>query len=222
MLWHKRGGAAFYDGPGAPIDLRTMVGLPGRLLFADGATDHRMTNLVCTVQQVNHTQLIVHVASPQASPQPGSAVILEVAQQAAMVQCFTLVQAVGPGSQITLRTPGRPHVLQRRRFPRIDLFLGITVATPDYPIDYLPAQMINLSMDGAACVMAEPVSPGVLLNLNLTSIGFHPPETQVLVIRCTPSPSHLWVVGVKFLSLQPEQELYLGKYISDVTEMPSV
>lgn len=218
MLWHRPGGTDFAEGPGAPVDLRTMVGFAGRLLFAPGSGGSQMLHAPCTVLTVNRSEIIVELHSHEVMPQVGGAVILEVVKATALIQCFTSVGRFGSGSRITLSTPGRPHVLQRRRFPRIDLFTGVTAKYADRPLDELPAQMINLSVDGAACVVAEPVSPGTKLLLNLSPIGLHPAEILTAVIRCTPSPSHLWVIGVKFKSLTAEQELYLGKYISVYTE----
>lgn len=221
-MWQRQATSTSFDGPGAPVDLRTISGLPGKILFAENDRTRQMTDLSCTVLKVTPTQLIVEPEPAATLPKTGTAVILEVAQQSAMVQCFTTVRAVGPGHRLTLQTPGRPHVLQRRRYPRVDLFLGITVSTPDRPIDQLPAQMINLSCEGSACVLAEPIAPGTSLSLNLTAIGLHPPETIAQVIRCTPTPSQLWVVGVRFQALAPDQEIYLCKYIADVTRLQSI
>ena len=218
MLWHKLRGSPQSETSLPKADLRRILGDSGRLHFAEGAAGSHMTSVPCSVVKVDRNQILLELPNTTMMPQPESAVILEVAQQTAMLQCFTTVREKGPGPRVTLRTPGRPHVLQRRRFPRIDLFIGITLQTPDRPVEQVPAQMINLSLEGAACVLVEPVSPGSALTLNLAAIGLHPAEARASVIRCTPTPSHLWVVGVKFQGLQSEQELYLGKYISDVTQ----
>lgn len=218
MLWHRPAGTPFIEGPGAPVDLSSMVGFTGRLLFAPSPGGSQMIHVPCTVRGVQRSEIMVELESNEVMPQSGSAVILEVVQATALVQCFTSVRRLSGGSRITLGVPSRPHVLQRRRFPRIDLFTAITARYADRPLEELPAQMINLSVDGAACVVAEPVTPGTKLLLNLSPIGLHPADAPVTVVRCTPSPSHLWVVGVKFAGLAAEQELYLGKYISLYTE----
>ncbi len=214
LLWRKQDAISFADGTGAPVDLRTMVGSTGRLLFATSPGGHQMVHVPCKVLSVSRTDLVVELHSQEGPPQNGSAVILEVAQATALVQCFTSVRRRGPANRVALAIPSRPHVLQRRRFPRIDLFTGVTVRFADDALDELPAQMINLSVDGAAFVVAEPITPATRLLVNLSPIGLHPAEAPAAVVRCTPSPSHLWVVGIKFHRLSPEQELYLGKYIS--------
>jgi len=218
VLWHRLKGSSSNETSLPKADLRSIIDHTGRLLFAESTSSNHMTSVSCTVLKVNRNDIVLALTVADGMPQAETAVILEVAQQTAMLQCFTTVREHGPGPRVTLRTPGRPHVLQRRRFPRIDLFLGITLCTPDRPVEQVPAQMINLSLEGAACVLVEPVSPGATLTLNLTAVGLHPAEAEAAVVRCTPTPSHLWVVGVKFLGLRPEQELYLGKYISDVTQ----
>ncbi|HYF92300.1 MAG TPA: PilZ domain-containing protein [Symbiobacteriaceae bacterium] len=215
MLWPKR---TAEEGATGFVDLRTIAGLPGRLSFSEGVTGSRMTHVTCTVRKVNHTDILLDLPGITVRPAPESAVILEVATGRELLQCFTSVRTVGQGTTVALRTPARPHVVQRRRFPRVDLFLGITLHTPDRPIEEVGAQMINLSMDGAACVMVEPLQPGMELTLNLTNLGFHPPEVKAVVRRCTPSPSRLWIIGLQFQSLSPEQELYLGKYLADYVD----
>lgn len=213
MLWPRRTDQS--SDSTAAVDLRTIAGLPGRLSFSEGLSGNRMTHVPCTVRKVDHTHIVLDMPDTAARPAPESAVILEVATGRALLQCFTSVRSIGSGTTVTLRTPARPHVAQRRRFPRVDLFLSITMHTPDRPIEEVAAQMINLSMDGAACVMVEPLQPGVELMLNLTNLGFHPPEVRAVVRRCNPSPSRLWIIGLQFRGLTPEQELYLGKYLED-------
>jgi len=219
MLWPKRTAEA--DGPTA-VDLRAIAGLPGRLSFSEGIIGSRMTHVTCTVRKVDASDILLDMPDPAVRPAPESAVILEVATARELLQCFTSVRSVGKGTTVTLRTPARPHVLQRRRFPRVDLFLGITLHTPDRPIEEVAAQMINLSMDGAACVMVEPLQPGTELVINLSNVGFHPPEVKAAVRRCSPSPSRLWIIGLQFEALLPEQELYLGKYLADYVDPPAL
>jgi hypothetical protein len=218
MQWLRRGSQPA-DGQAARVDLRSLAGMPGRLSFAEGFGGSRMTHVACTVRTVDSTQVVVDLAPAAGNAPPAeAAVILEVANHVALVQCFTSVLAATAAGQVALRTPARPHIMQRRRFPRIDVFLGITLHTPDRPIEAVAAQMINLSIDGAAVVLSEPLEPGTLVRLNLTSLGFHPPEAGARVRRCSPTPSRLWVIGVQFQDLEPSQELYLAKYIADYTE----
>lgn len=218
MLWQRF--KRTVDGPGSPIDLRGIAGQRGRLHFAEHLGGDRMTSLPCLVKKVDRAAILLELASPEAAPQAESAVILEVPNEAALLQCFTTVSSRQPGIEVTLRTPARPHVVQRRRYPRIDVFLSIMVTLPDRPLEPIPAQMTNLSIDGAACVLSEPVPSGTRVALNLTGLGLHPPEALASVVRCLPTPNRLWVIGLKFTDLRPEQELYLGKYLSDFTDQP--
>jgi hypothetical protein len=213
MRWLKPNRPAAH-GSGPPVDLRTMAHLPGRLLYAEGHSTNQMADLPCTVLSVGRTDIVVEVAESSSVPPVETAVILEVAQQSALIQCFTSIKAQNK-ARLSLRVPAAPHILQRRRFPRIDLFLGITLRTPEQAVNGMASQMINLSIDGAACVLVEPLSAGTPVTLNLAAIGLHPPDADGTVVRCTPSPNRLWVIGIKFSSLLPVQELYLGKYISD-------
>lgn len=217
MLWPRRTSPAV-DGPGAPVDLRTMANLPGRLLFAEGFTGNRMAAVPCVLVKADRSDIVVEVGDTAHVPPPETAVILEVIQPTALLQCFTSVRSSARAPLIMLRTPARPHILQRRRFPRIDLFLGISLHTSENPAEEIASQMINLSVDGAACVLVEPQAPGTRVTLNLAAMGLHPPEVGGTIVRCTPSPNRLWVVGVKFHPLLPGQELYLGKYISDFVD----
>jgi hypothetical protein len=218
MLWSKR--ATESDGTSA-IDLRAIAGHPGRLSFSEGVSTSRMTHVTCTIRKIDHADIVLDMPNAGVRPAPESAVILEVATGRELLQCFTSVRSVGRGSEVVLRTPARPHVVQRRRYPRVDLFLGITLHTPDRPIEEVAAQLINLSMDGCACVMVEPQQPGTELNLNFSNLGFHPAEVKAVVRRCSPSPSRLWIIGLQFQPLLPEQELYLGKYLADYVEVPT-
>jgi hypothetical protein len=194
-----------------------MAGLPGRLSFAQGLAGNRMTHIAGTVRKVDSNEIVLDIPPGTSLPSAEGAVILEVTTQQHLVQCFTTVRS-SSGSGLTLRTPARPHIVQRRRFPRIDVFIGVTLHTPDRPIEPLAGQMINLSIDGAACVLVEPIAPGTAVTMNLAGMGLHPPEANAIVRRCTPTPSQLWVVGLQFQSLESSQELYLGKYITDFTE----
>lgn len=218
MLWRNRNSTTFPEGSGTPADLRSIVGFAGRLLFAPSLAGSQMIHVPCTVLTVGRNEVIIQVSGADGAPQAGGAVILEVALATALIQCFTTVRRHWPGGRIALGIPGRPHVLQRRRFPRIDLFTGVILKHSERPLEELPAQLINLSIDGAACVLGEPVTPGTKLLINMIPIGLHPPEARAAVVRCTPTPSHLWVIGIRFLELTPEQELYLGKYISQQIE----
>lgn len=214
MLWQKRSSLPS-DGHAGAVDLKSIAGLPGRLLFADGFAGSRMTDIPCTVRKVDRSEILIDLLHAGNAPQPESAVILEVADQTALIQCFTTVRSRARGPELSLRTPARPHVMQRRRFPRIDVFLSATVRSPERPLEPLAAQMTNLSVDGAACVLVEPLTSGQAVTLNLAAVGLHPPDVEASVVRCTATPTHLWVVGLQFCSLKPEQELYLGRYISD-------
>ncbi|MFZ5826629.1 MAG: flagellar brake protein [Bacillota bacterium] len=217
MSWFRRGQTA-KDGPGSAIDLRDLAGLNGQLLFALGLRGHQMTRIPCTVLKVDRSEILLEPTGGSNRPGADSAVILEVLHQSALIQCFTTVIRAEKSGPLALRVPARPHVVQRRRNPRVDIYHGITLHTPDRPIEEVAAQMINLSLDGAACVMTEPVAPGTPLVLNLASIGVHPPTASAIVARCVPTPTHLWVVGLRFDGLAPEQEAFLSGYIADFTQ----
>ncbi len=199
-----------------PLDIRAIAGLSGRLLFSEGYGRGRLNSIPCVVERVDRSEIRVNLIENNPHLRVESAVILEVTMQSALIQCFTTVRSRGQDTELRLRTPATPHIVQRRRFPRIDLFLSANVLTPENPITPLPAQIINLSVEGAACVLAEPINPGAEITLNLCNLALYPPEVRATVMRCTPTPSHLWVIGVQFQDLQPSQELYLGKYISDI------
>lgn len=213
MLWQSQRQA-----PGDSPDLRAIAGLTGHLEVASGPDGEALSHLPCTVGRVTRSEILVTLLRPESIPLPGSAAILEVISLKALIQCFTTVQWTAADGKVALATPARPHVVQRRRFPRVELFLGVTLRPEDRPVEPLPAQMINLSVDGAACVMVEPLTPGSAATLDLTPVGLHPPEVTARVIRCRPSPSHLWLVGLQFEALRPEQEFYLGKYLGDYAE----
>jgi hypothetical protein len=217
VLWQKRGSLPA-DGHLSAVDLRSLVGLPGRLLFTDGITGSRMTHVPCVVRKVDRTEIVVELLQAGSDPHPEAAVILEVANHTALTQCFTTVRSHGSGPELSLRTPARPHIMQRRRFPRIDVFVGVTIYTPDRPIAPFAAQMTNLSVDGAACVLVEPLAQGLGVRLNLTSMGLQPPEVDAVVVRCTATPSQLWVVGLQFRGVKPGQEHELTQFISQFAE----
>jgi hypothetical protein len=199
-------------------DLREIAGLTARLQFAEGMGQERMTSLTCTISHVGRSEIGVAPLRPEVLPKVQSAVILEVTTLRALLQCFTTVKSVSRDGHLILHRPAHPHVVQRRRFPRIELFVGVTVRTPDRPIEPIAAQLINLSLEGCACVMVEPMAPGTSVTVNLAELGLHPSEAEAEVVRCWPTPSHLWVMGLQFRNLTPEQELYLGKYIADFAE----
>lgn len=215
MLWQRGSNTAYPDGPTPTVDLLGMVGLQGKLLYAD--RNGSMQQLACVVHQVDRRQIEIEVLTEALVPGRPTEVILEVAQQSALVQCFTRVMSRKRNGRLTLHTPSQSHVLQRRRFQRVDLFLGITVTPKEHTLSEMAAQMINLSVDGAACVLVEPVPVGSELILNLRAIGLHPAEAKAQIVRCTPTPGRLWVLGLKFQSLTAEQEIYLGKYIADIS-----
>jgi hypothetical protein len=195
-------------------DLRALIGLPGRLTCAEGFAGSRMTHLPCTVRQVDHREIVLAMPDGVSLPRANSAVVLEVAARLALIQCFTTVRMRGQDHTIHLHTPARPHVVQRRRYPRVDLFLSVHIFAPERSITPLPAQLINLSQDGAACVIGEPLEPGMPVRIDLSGIGLFPAEARAEVRRSTPNPAHLWVIGLQFTALLPEQQLYLEKYLA--------
>jgi c-di-GMP-binding flagellar brake protein YcgR len=203
------------------VDLHSLVGLPGHLTFTHGLIGSHLVTVPCQVKRINRSDIVLQCATQGALPQPESAVILEVANQTALIQCFTTVRAQTNETQVILRRPARPHIVQRRRYPRVDLFLSIAINTPELPLDTLPAQMINLSIDGTACVLVEPLPLGTTITLDLSILGIHPATLEGRVMNCRPNPSHLWVMGVKFLHLSPVQTASLAAYIASVTESVS-
>lgn len=206
--------AAFLEVPTTPLDLRSLVGSDGRLMVSDGR-DVIVREVGCVVRKVDRSDIILELAPDSQAPAAGSSVVLEVMGIAALIQCFTNVREIDRGGRVILRTPSSLHMLQRRRFPRVDVYLGVAVYTPDHAINPLPGQMINLSVDGAACVVSEPIPPDTAVRLDLTVLGLTPPEAPARIVRCTPSPNHLWVVGMQFQELGAERQLFIGKYISE-------
>jgi hypothetical protein len=197
--------------PPAEINLRQITGLPAHLQFMEVGSGLRMLTVPCTVIKVDAGEMTVELAGTGPLPAPDGAVVLDVPLETALLQCYTTVRSLH-GRVVRLRTPARPHVTQRRRFPRVALFLSVTLEPKGY--GEIPSQVINLSLEGAACVMAEPLAPGTAVVIDLAATGLHPPTLSAQVIRCSPTPNKLWVVGLQFLTLTADQQLYLGKYLS--------
>lgn len=199
------------------INLHQIVGLQSHLQFMEGGVGSRLVTVSCTAVKVDRSELTLEVSGTGALPVLDGAVVLEVTLETALLQCFTTVRAVH-GRLVKLRTPARPHIVQRRRFHRVPLFLSVTLK-PEGASE-IPSQLINLSLEGAACVMAEPLPPGTSLSVNLAATGLHPPTVAASVMRCAPTPNQLWMVGLQFLSLTPDQRLYMGKYLSSCQSGP--
>lgn len=193
------------------INLRQIVGLQSHLQFMESGPGSRLLTVSCTAVKVDRSELTLEIAGSGPLPSLDGAVVLDVTLETALLQCYTTVRAVH-GRLVKLRTPARPHIVQRRRFQRVPLFLSVTLR-PDGAAE-VPSQLINLSLEGAACVMAEPLPPGTPLTINLAATGLHPPTVAASVMRCTPTPNQLWVMGLQFLPLTTDQRLYLGKYLS--------
>lgn len=196
--------------PAPEINLRQIVGLQAQLQFMEAGAGSRLVTVSCTVVKVDRSEITLEVSGSGLLPVLDGAVVLEVTLETALLQCYTTVRAVH-GRLVKLRTPARPHIVQRRRFQRVPLFLSVTLRPEG--TGEIPSQLINLSLEGAACVMAEPLPPSTTLMINLAATGLHPPTVSASVIRCTPTPNQLWVMGLRFLSLTPDQRLYLGKYL---------
>lgn len=212
MSWFKRN-QPVTEGPGSAVDLRTLSGMTGRLLFAHGLATKQMVQIPCKVLRVDRSEIILEPTGGSARPGAGSAVILEVLHEVSLIQCFTTILRVGKDSSLTLRVPARPHVVQRRRNPRVDVYVGVTLLTPDRPIEETPAQLINLSLTGAGCVVAEPLAPGSPVTINLAPLGLVPPQITAEVVRCVPTPTHLWLLGLGFAHVYDSQATYLNQYI---------
>lgn len=201
----------------AEINLRQIIGLQAQLQFMEGGLSSRLVSVACTTIKVDRNELTVEVAGQNPLPALDGAVVLDVTLEKALLQCYTTVRAVH-GRMVKLRAPARPHIVQRRRFPRIPLFLSVTLRTRS--AGEIPSQVINLSLDGAACVTVEPLPPGTPLVVNLAATGLHPPTVNAQVMRCSPTPNQLWVAGLRFADLTPDQALYLGKYLSSCQSEP--
>lgn len=213
MSWF-RSGQMTKEGPASPVDLTELEGLPAELVFAHGLRD-QLVRVPCTVLQVKAPIIAIVMTGDALRPGNGSAVILEVVHQTALIQCYTSVQRAEKAGPITLHLPARPHITLRRRNPRVDIYLGVTLHTKDRPIEATPAQLINLSLDGAACVLTEPLTPGNTVFINMAALGLVPQQVQAMVVRCVPTPTHLWVIGFRFEQVRPEQEQYLSQYINN-------
>lgn len=199
------------------INLRQIVGLQSHLQFMESGAGSRLVTVSCTTVKIDRSEVTLEVAGSGPLPVLDGAVVLEVTLETALLQCYTTVRAVH-GRLVKLRTPARPHIVQRRRFPRVPLFLSVTLKPAS--AGEIPSQLINLSLEGAACVMVEPLPPGTSLVINLAATGLHPPTVTASVMRCTPTPNQLWVMGLRFLSLTPDQRLYLGKYLGSCQSNP--
>ncbi|HLO01973.1 MAG TPA: PilZ domain-containing protein [Symbiobacteriaceae bacterium] len=204
--------------PAPEINLRQIVGLQAHLQFMEGGSSSRLVTVSCTTIKADRNELTLEIAGSAPLPVLDGAVVLDITLETALLQCYTTVRAVH-GRLVKLRTPARPHIVQRRRFQRVPLFLSVTLR-PEAAGE-IPSQLINLSLDGAACVMVEPLPPGTSLVINLAATGLHPPTVTASVMRCTPTPNQLWVMGLQFLSLTPDQRLYLGKYLSSCQSDPT-
>jgi hypothetical protein len=197
--------------PATEINLRQIVGLQAHLQFMEGGAGSHLVTVPCTTVKVDRSEMTVEIAGNSAPPELDGAVVLDVTLETALLQCYTTVRAVH-GRVVKLRTPSRPHIVQRRRFPRVPLFLSVTLRPG--AAGEIPSQVINLSLDGAACVIVEPLPPGTPLVINLAATGLHPPTVTAEVMRCAPTPNQLWVAGLRFTELTADQSLYLGKYLS--------
>lgn len=197
------------------FDLKHLHGQPGRLLVAAPRAPDDLIRLSCTVISLSGPLLRVALHQEHWLPEPGTQVVLEVTTGRALIQCFTMVEKIEAPLNVCLRKPAQTHIVQRRRYPRAEVFVG---ATYRHSTGYspTPAQLINLSVDGAAMVVVEPLQPGCVVSLSLSGIGLQPDEVPARVLRCTPSPNHLWVVGLSFGRLPPEQEQRLADYINGV------
>ncbi|MGE5673561.1 MAG: flagellar brake protein [Mycobacterium leprae] len=207
--------AALMEGPVRPADIRSVEGLPGRLFFAEPRSPGPVRMRNCSVLKVGRHGVVVALEGTEGPlPEADDSVVLEVAHKNSLIQCFTSVVSAPTSQAVTLRRPPSLHVLQRRRYPRIDVFLGVTVYTPEQTLIPVAGQMINLSVDGAAIVMAEPLIPDSVITVDLTASGLEPSHLRARVVRCSPSPNHLWVNGVQFQELLPDQEQFLAEYIN--------
>jgi c-di-GMP-binding flagellar brake protein YcgR len=198
------------------LALKSLSGQKGRLIADDPRSPDGTAELPCTVSAVNGPLLRVALVEQVPLPEEGAQVVLEVATRQALVQCFTVVERREEPVTLFLRRPARTHVLQRRRYPRADTFVAATYQQGGAFSPY-PAQLINLSVDGAAMVVVDPLQFGSVITLNLGAIGLKPEEVPARVVRCTPSPNHLWVIGLSFGRLPPEQEESLAAYIVQLT-----
>lgn len=199
----------------AYIDLKSLNGEPGRLLLDDPKAPDRMLRVSCTVEESSATLMQLSVMYPVSALSPGTQVALEVVTRTALVQCFTTVEKVEGVQTLYLRRPAHTHIVQRRRFPRAEVFIAATYRKGG-AYGALPAQLTNLSVDGAAMVVVEAPANGSVIALDLSSIGLEPGDVPARVVRSTPSPNHLWVVGLAFGKLPPEQEHYLAEYVNQL------
>lgn len=212
MSWFRRGQIVLEES-GTAVNLTELQGLPGELLFAHGVRD-QLVRVPCKVPRVDRQWVVVEPTGGGLRPETGGAVILEVVVRTALVQCYTSVQRAEKSGPLYLHMPARPHITVRRRNPRIDIYVGVTLHTRERPIEATPAQMINLSLDGAACVLSEPLTPSTTIFINMAALGLNPQQVQATVVRCIPTPTHAWVIGLRFEQVRPEQESHLAQYIA--------
>jgi hypothetical protein len=113
----------------------------------------------------------------------GSAAEIDIATNRGLLQVRAHVVDASSGEVLHLDLTGRPQLLQRRDFVRVDALLEV-VATPAPSGEPIPAAVVNISASGAVVSRLSPVKPGDDVRLELRLAPYDPPlEIGARVVR---------------------------------------
>jgi len=197
--------------------LKSLLGLPARIWMEEPSVPAQIIKLPGMVQRVFPAGLAMELLFPMTHPRSEVPVILEIMSRSALYQFRTVIQGSDSPQRIHLRLPTEMHVIQRRRSPRVTVSMEALVTKADE--ETLVGQVMNISANGAAIMMAEAIPVGTVIRVALQVPGDAEIDLQARVVRCTLSPNGACITGVSFLNLTGKQEEWLHQYVSRFAEV---
>jgi hypothetical protein len=196
-------------------ELKALVGFPARIVLRDSRTPGNTVKIPGIIRQVALTGIVLELFFPLICPRTGESAALEVIGHSSLTQGFTTITHTSNPQCIHLMLPDKIHAVQRRRFPRANVFISARLQHPAFA-DGKPVTITNLSAGGCALELTEPLKVGDKVHLNLLAAGLSPADIAAEVARCSPSPSPdgVWDIGLAFCSLDGAGEQHLVNYVN--------
>lgn len=179
-----------------------------RVTVMDPTSRERVFRVAGVLVCVSTDLLSVECTHPCPTFPPEAPSTLEILTSGEILFCHTRLHPVQEGrGRLDLVPPESIQTEQRRKYPRVDLSVPVHVVTgPSGKV--LQAQLRDLSAGGAALALQSFLEPGSLVGLVFTlGSGLFFEDLEGEVLRCTPSQSGGWLVGLQFTCNDEKRDL---------------
>lgn len=217
-------GSPFHSLLTDPEMLLQCTGCPIRVSIFDPEYPDCLGRYLGVLAEVSSERLLVDcVDLPERLPQQAR-VTLEIRRQGSLFWChsrFSSLTGDRGSHQLCLQWPASVQSTQRRAFPRVDVHLPVFYGVLGR-ITAEPGFIIDIGAGGIALQGAIGLSPQEKITLVFSlGSGLFFQDITADVVRSACSSTGVWVSGLSFRGLSPEQKQLLEQWVDQrLQEIP--